>query len=131
MEGKRININSDFRPLGVFFSLSYWNALFSPYLTGIFKGFEEFSLKITIVLISILTLILAAIFDEEATSLQVFCSLCHLHHRINRDDIQLGYHLHFSNSLWLPLPPDRSHRNHLHGRHCLSVASTSRSVWIK
>jgi spermidine synthase len=65
MEGKRININSDFRPLGVFFSLSYWNALFSPYLTGIFKGFEKFSLKITIVLITILTLILAAIFVKR------------------------------------------------------------------
>jgi spermidine synthase len=65
MEGKMININSDFRPLGVFFSLSYWNALFSPYLTGIFKGFEKFSLKITIFLITILTFTFAAIFAKR------------------------------------------------------------------
>jgi spermidine synthase len=62
VEGERIGINSDFRPLGIFFSLSYWNALFSPYLTGIFKSFEKISLKITIVLITIFTLILAAFF---------------------------------------------------------------------
>jgi spermidine synthase len=43
MEGRRVHINSDFRPLGVFFNLSYWNALFSPYLTGIFK--PKFPLK--------------------------------------------------------------------------------------
>ena len=33
MEGETIPINSDLRPIGVFLSLSYWNALFSPYLT--------------------------------------------------------------------------------------------------
>jgi spermidine synthase len=65
VEGERISINSDFRPLGVFFSLSYWNALFSPYLTGMFKGFEKFSFKITIVLITIFTLILAALFMKN------------------------------------------------------------------
>lgn len=65
MEGKEVQPNSDFRPLGVFFNLSYWNALFSPYLTGIFKWFETFSLKITIILMTILTLLMAAIFKKR------------------------------------------------------------------
>ena len=118
MEGRRININSDFRPLGVFFSLSYWNALFSPYLTGIFKGFEKFSLKITIVLITIFTLILAAFFTEETIYLKVFCPLRHLHDWLNRDDIQSSHHLHLPNPLWISLSPDWPPCNYLYGRHC-------------
>ncbi len=65
MDGRKVNINSDFRPLGVFFSLSYWNALFSPYLTGIFKWFEGFSLQISIVFITLFTLLMSAIFIKK------------------------------------------------------------------
>ncbi len=65
MERKRIQINSDFRPVGVFLSLSYWNALFSPYLTGIFKWFEGFSLQISIVLMTLFTLMMAALFIKR------------------------------------------------------------------
>jgi spermidine synthase len=62
MERKGIQINSDFRPIGVFLSLSYWNALFSPYLTGIFKWFEGFSLQISIAFMTLFTLLMAIIF---------------------------------------------------------------------
>jgi spermidine synthase len=62
MGGRKIHINSDFHPLGVFFNLSYWNALFSPYLTGIFKWFGGFHLTLTIVKIILITLLLAIIF---------------------------------------------------------------------
>jgi len=48
MEGRKIRTNSDFLPLGVFFNLSYWNSLFSPYLTGIFKWYEKSSLTLSI-----------------------------------------------------------------------------------
>jgi len=65
LEGRKVNINSDFRPLGVFFSLSYWNALFSPYLTGIFKWFEGFSMKITVLLIILLTFSMAVTFIKR------------------------------------------------------------------
>lgn len=65
MERKAVHINSDFQPLGVFYNLSYWNALFSPYLTGIFKWFEGLSLKLTITLTAILTLFLSAIFIKK------------------------------------------------------------------
>jgi spermidine synthase len=62
MEGRTIRINSDFLPLAVFFNLSYWNALFSPYLTEIFKWFGGFHLGLTIVKITLITLLLAIIF---------------------------------------------------------------------
>ncbi len=46
MEGKRTNINSDFRPLGVYFSLSYWSALFSPYVAGVLNWFAGLSIPL-------------------------------------------------------------------------------------
>ncbi len=62
MERRKIRTNSDFLPLGVFFNLSYWNSLFSPYLTGIFKWYENSSLTLSIAKIILITIILAAIF---------------------------------------------------------------------
>lgn len=62
MEERTNRINSDFLPLGVFFNLSYWNALFSPYLTGIFKWFGGFHLSLTIVKIILITLFLVIVF---------------------------------------------------------------------
>ena len=58
MERKEVHINSDFRPLGVFFNLSYWNALFSPYLSKVFKSFEKLSLELAISIIALLTIFL-------------------------------------------------------------------------
>jgi len=56
MEPRTTHINSDFRPLGVFFSLSHWNALFSPYLAGVFKrllglniGFGSIAMAIMVI----------------------------------------------------------------------------------
>jgi spermidine synthase len=65
MEGREVQLNSDFRPLGVFFNLSYWNALFSPYLTGLFRWFEGLSLRIAIPLMAILTFLLAGMFLKK------------------------------------------------------------------
>ena len=65
MERKGTHINSDFRPIGVFLSLSHWNALFSPYLTGIFKWFEGFSLQISIAFMILFTLLMAFIFIKR------------------------------------------------------------------
>jgi len=62
MEDRKIRINSDFLPLGVFFNLSYWNSLFSPYLTGVFKWYKKSSLALSIVKIILITVILAVIF---------------------------------------------------------------------
>lgn len=62
MEGKTTPINSDLRPIGVFLSLSYWNALFSPYLTRVFKWFEGFSVRVSIALVALFTLLMGAVF---------------------------------------------------------------------
>jgi spermidine synthase len=62
MGGKIIAINSDFHPLAVFLNLSYWNSLFSPYLTEIFKWYEKSSLTLSITKIILITLILATLF---------------------------------------------------------------------
>lgn len=65
MERKGIQINSDFRPMAVFLSLSYWNALFSPYLSGIFKWFEGFSLRISIAFMILFTVLMSVIFMKR------------------------------------------------------------------
>jgi spermidine synthase len=65
MERKEIQINSDFRPIGVFFSLSYWNALFSPSLAAIFKRFEGFSLQISISFMILFTLLMSLAFMKR------------------------------------------------------------------
>ncbi|MDW7760594.1 MAG: spermine synthase [Acidobacteriota bacterium] len=38
MEGAEPRLNSDFRPIGVFYSLATWNALFAPGLTKVFSA---------------------------------------------------------------------------------------------
>jgi spermidine synthase len=62
MGGRKIYINSDFHPLAVFFNLSYWNSLFSPYLTEVFKWYEQSSLALSVTKIILITLILAMLF---------------------------------------------------------------------
>ncbi len=62
MGGRKIHVNSDFHPLAVFFNLSYWNSLFSPYLTEVFKWYERSSLTLSITKIILITLILATLF---------------------------------------------------------------------
>jgi len=46
IEGSSRKINYDFRPIGVFYSISYWNSLFAPYLLKIFKYFENINIWI-------------------------------------------------------------------------------------
>jgi spermidine synthase len=64
MEGRKIHINSDLHPLGVFFNLSYWNSLFSPYLTGVFKWYQKNSHALSIGKIIFITIILATLFAK-------------------------------------------------------------------
>jgi spermidine synthase len=62
MEGRTKHVNSDFHPLGVFYSLSYWNALFSPYLAGVFNWFARMSITEGIIVVSSFTFLIAAVF---------------------------------------------------------------------
>jgi spermidine synthase len=45
IEGSSQRINSDFNPIGVFYSVSHWNALLAPSLRGLFRQFEKMSLR--------------------------------------------------------------------------------------
>jgi len=53
IEGSSQDINTDFRPLGLFYSISHWNALFAPSLRGIFSQFERISLTGIVLLFAI------------------------------------------------------------------------------
>lgn len=45
IEGSSKKINSDLNPVGVFYSISHWNALFAPRLRWLFKQFDGMNLK--------------------------------------------------------------------------------------
>lgn len=62
MEGRKTSLNSDFRPIGVYFNLSYWNALFSPYLMKIFKWFGHINFLFLLLSILMMTLLLLCLF---------------------------------------------------------------------
>jgi spermidine synthase len=49
-------INQDFQPIGVFYSLSYWNALFSPSLQKFFRWFEKVNISSVSILVGIFVL---------------------------------------------------------------------------
>jgi spermidine synthase len=57
IEGSSQKINSDFYPIGVFYSVSHWNALFAPSIRWLFKLFERTSFR-TIVLLFVICLFL-------------------------------------------------------------------------
>jgi spermidine synthase len=44
LEGGSPQVNRDFRPLGLFYSISHWNALFAPTFGALFRQFERLSL---------------------------------------------------------------------------------------
>jgi len=57
IEGSSQQINSDFNPIGVFYSVSHWNALFAPSLRWLFRQFERISLRNILLLLVILLLL--------------------------------------------------------------------------
>jgi len=55
--GSTNKINQDFRPWGVFYSISYWNALFAPYLCRVFRGIEKINLGMFLGLFAFLVIL--------------------------------------------------------------------------
>jgi spermidine synthase len=45
IDGSSQKINSDFKPLGLYYNISHWNAVFAPSLRGVFRQFERVTLK--------------------------------------------------------------------------------------
>jgi len=64
LEGSSQKINSDFKPVGLFYSISHWNALFAPSLRGLFRQFERINLGI-IVLLFVFLLLLYVFFRSK------------------------------------------------------------------
>ncbi len=67
MKEQTIRINSDFRPLGVYFGLAYWNALFSPSSLKYFRWFQDKTLALFLGLAFLSLLGLAGLFVSKPT----------------------------------------------------------------
>jgi spermidine synthase len=57
IEGSSQKINSDLNPVGLFYSISHWNALFAPSLRWLFRQFERTSLRAMVLLFVIFLLL--------------------------------------------------------------------------
>ena len=57
LEGSSQKINSDFTPVGLFYSIAHWNAVFAPSLRGIFSQFERITLSSVVLLFATLLLL--------------------------------------------------------------------------
>ena len=58
LEGSTRKINRDFKPVGVFYSVSHWNALFAPYLSGLFRWLEKIDLRMIFIFFAFFVLFL-------------------------------------------------------------------------
>ena len=76
LEGGTERINQDFRPLGVFFSLTYWNALFSPHMKGLFRWFERVNLLFLFILFFIITLVFLVVRAKIKRLYKISIPLC-------------------------------------------------------
>jgi len=76
LEGSTQKINRDFSPMGLFYSLSYWNALFSPYMRGPFRWFEGVKLWHFIIPLAVLTLAFMIIRFRVARFAKLGIPLC-------------------------------------------------------
>lgn len=68
--------NRDFSPLGLFYSLSYWNALFSPYMRSAFRWFEKMTLSLFLILFSCFTLVFLVLRLKIKSISRVSIPLC-------------------------------------------------------
>jgi spermidine synthase len=57
IEGSSEKINSDFKPVGLFYSIAHWNALYAPSLRGLFRQFERMNLQIIVLLFAVFLLL--------------------------------------------------------------------------
>jgi spermidine synthase len=55
--GSRQKINHDFKPLGLFYSISHWNALYAPSFGWLFKQFERINLWFILLLFALFLLL--------------------------------------------------------------------------
>lgn len=61
LRGATDRINGDFKPLGVYYSLSHWNALFSPGLQRVFARIEDVDFKHIIAFLTVIAVVFIAL----------------------------------------------------------------------
>jgi spermidine synthase len=71
IRGRSQKINSDFRPIGVYYSIAYWNALFAPSLRGLFQQIEGINLKVILLGFIILFLIYVLLRSKKSRLMQL------------------------------------------------------------
>lgn len=57
IEGSSRKINSDYKPVGLFYNISYWNTLFAPSFIPFFKQFEKLNILHIVIIFIIILLI--------------------------------------------------------------------------
>jgi spermidine synthase len=57
LEGGSKKINSDFTPVGLFYSISHWNAVFAPSLRGVFSQLERINTGSVVIMFVVLILL--------------------------------------------------------------------------
>lgn len=70
------NVNVDFKPLAVFFSLAYWNSLFSPVIQQVFHAGEVIKIEYIVLAISVLAIVLLAVLISFKKSSVMAMPLC-------------------------------------------------------
>lgn len=76
MEESTENINSDFRPLGVFYSLIYWNEKFSPAFNDFFKRIQGLNVLNTVGFMTAFFVVFSLIALKRKSSLKPALTLC-------------------------------------------------------
>ena len=76
LQGGTQKINRDFRPLGLFYSLSYWNARFSPYLRRTYRWLEKISLPPLLAVIVVFTLVFLLIRSQITRLVRLTIPFC-------------------------------------------------------
>ncbi len=57
LEGGSSKINTDLKPLGLFYSIAHWNALYAPSLRGLFQQLEKIDLTAIVFLFGVILLL--------------------------------------------------------------------------
>ncbi|OGW74876.1 MAG: hypothetical protein A2Z72_02360 [Omnitrophica bacterium RBG_13_46_9] len=76
LEGATRKINLDFLPIGVFYSVSFWNAVFAPYMQKAFRVFEAVSLWPVFISLSFFTVIFLSLIRKTSRLARFSIPLC-------------------------------------------------------
>lgn len=76
LEGSTQKINCDFKPLGLFYSISHWNALFAPHLCKLFTWFEKINLPMFFALFAFLVTLFFLLWSKNKRFFGLSIPLC-------------------------------------------------------